>query len=58
MTNLVAGPQEATPFTPMYPPTANHQAVFIDTDHARIDAEIERVNRAWLFESRNVAPID
>jgi hypothetical protein len=41
----------------MYHTTANHQLVFTDKDHARID-ELERVNDKWLIKSRNVAPMD
>ena len=33
-----AGAQQAAPRPPMYHATANHQLVFIDKDHARIDA--------------------
>jgi uncharacterized protein (TIGR02246 family) len=33
-----AGAQPATPRPPMYHTTANHQIVFTDKDHARIDA--------------------
>ena len=33
-----AGAQQAAPRPPMYHATANHQIVFIDKDHARIDA--------------------
>ena len=33
-----AGAQQAVPRPPMYHTTANHQLVFIDKDHARIDA--------------------
>jgi hypothetical protein len=32
------GAQQAAPRPPMYHTTANHQLVFIDKDHARIDA--------------------
>jgi uncharacterized protein (TIGR02246 family) len=33
-----AGAEQAAPRPPMYHTTANHQLVFIDKDHARIDA--------------------
>ena len=33
-----AGGQQAAPRPPMYHTTANHQLVFVDKDHARIDA--------------------
>ena len=51
------GAQPAAPRPPMYHTTANHQIVFTDKDHARID-ELERVNGQWLIKSRNVAPMD